>query len=141
MLKAGGLLGRDLRVSFKKYSKSRTSGSLDLSRFVDETTIRLVPETPLAQVHNIFRQLGVKLVLVARFGSLAGLITKKSFVDHLHEGHIGHVAKDPVVQRRSMFRKPVLHPTDEHFEENRTENAEQREQPRLPSNAVQGGTK
>ena len=135
-LKAGGLLGRDLRVSFKKYSKSRTSGSLDLSRFVDETTIRLVPETPLAQVHNIFRQLGVKLVLVARFGSLAGLITKKSFVDHLHDGHIGHVAKDPVTERESMLLEPA---PDSKASRGDSEVSATEEEPRLPSSTARGG--
>lgn len=92
-MKKSPLMRPDLSVSFKK----RGTG-LDLSQFVDEAVMRVVPETPLAQVHNIFRQLGVKLVLVARFGHLAGLITKKSFVHHLQEGHIGHVAKDPVVE-------------------------------------------
>jgi len=92
------LMREDFPVIFKKYTTSRVQGALDLSKFVDETVVRIVPETPLAQVHNIFRQLGVKLVLVARFGHLAGMITKKGFVDHLHEGHIGHVAKDPVVE-------------------------------------------
>jgi len=95
----GAHLSDTLPVAFKKYSKTKCPGAMDLSKFVDETVVRIVPETPLAQVHNIFRQLGVKLVLVARFGSLAGMITKKSFVDHLQEGHVGHVARDPAVHR------------------------------------------
>mmetsp|Transcript_99887 Transcript_99887/g.287001 ORF Transcript_99887/g.287001 Transcript_99887/m.287001 type:complete len:1585 (+) Transcript_99887:104-4858(+) len=92
-------VAEDVRVAFRRYTRVKASGAMDLSKFVDETVVRIVPETPLAQVHNIFRQLGVKLVLVARFGSLAGLITKKSFVDHLLEGHVGHVAHDPAVGR------------------------------------------
>jgi len=97
-LSQSAIMREDFPVIFKKYTTHPVSGALDLSKFVDETVVRIVPETPLAQVHNIFRQLGVKIVLVARFGHLAGIITKKSFVDHLQEGHIGHVAKDPVVQ-------------------------------------------
>merc|ERR1719160_1536157 len=80
------------QVVFGKHQRSavRDSTSLDLckapSKILDESAIYVVPETPLAQVHNIFRQLGVKLVLVARFGKLVGIITKKSFLHHLHEG-------------------------------------------------------
>jgi len=98
-LSESALMREDFPVVFRRYTTHRVSGAMDLSKFVDETVVRIVPETPLAQVHNIFRQLGVKIVLVARFGHLAGIITKKAFVDHLHEGHIGHVAKDPAVQQ------------------------------------------
>jgi len=98
VLKSNALIRPDMPVAFRKYTNNASSGALDISKFVDETVIRLVPETPLGHVHNIFRQLGVKLVLVSRFGQLAGLITKKAFVDHLHNCHIGHVAHDPVLE-------------------------------------------
>jgi len=101
-VKESALVNDTFPVAFKRYSKVKAPGAMDLSKFVDETVVRIVPETPLAQVHNIFRQLGVKLVLVARFGGLAGMITKKAFVDHLQEGHVGHVAKDPAVSRPAL---------------------------------------
>lgn len=91
------------QVVFGKHQRPavRDSTILDLckasSKILDQSAIYVVPETPLAQVHNIFRQLGVKLVLVARFGKLVGIITKKSFLQHMHEGHIGHIKHDPVV--------------------------------------------
>ena len=73
---------------------------MDLSKYVDDgTVVRIVPETPLVQVHNIFRQLGIKLVLVVRFGKLAGMITKKSLAKYLHDGAIGNVKEDPAIRR------------------------------------------
>jgi len=83
------LMSPSTPVVFKRYTARRVQGALDFSKFVDETVLRIAPETPLAQVHNIFWRLGVKLVLVARFGKIAGLITKKSFVDHQQQSHHG----------------------------------------------------
>jgi len=88
MVAGNALLDDEFPVIFKKYAKQRVP---------DETFVRIVPETPLGQVHRIFRQLGVKLVLVTRFGYLAGMITKKAFVDHLQEGRVGHIAVTPAV--------------------------------------------
>lgn len=76
-------------VSFDKASSCR----VNFHQIVDTGVMRIVPETPLAQVHNIFRQLGVKLILIVRGGMLVGIITKKQFVDHLHGGHIAHLKK------------------------------------------------
>jgi len=92
------LTREDHPVCFARYS-GRAKKGMDLSKLVDQTVVRVVPETPLAQVHNIFHQLGIQVVLVTRFGELVGILTKKSFVDHLQQGHIGHVAHDPAVER------------------------------------------
>ena len=40
--------------------------AIKLSPLVDETVIRTVPETPLSQVHNCFRQLGLRMVVVGK---------------------------------------------------------------------------
>merc|ERR1712007_8925 len=53
-------------VSFDKASSCR----VNFHQIVDTGVMRIVPETPLAQVHNIFRQLGVKLILIVRGGTL-----------------------------------------------------------------------
>jgi chloride channel 3/4/5 len=95
-------VGDSTKVAFAKYVRpNEAEGVLDLSDpslgIIDEGAIHVVPDTPLGQVHNIFRQLGVNLVLVSRFGKLVGIITKKSFLHHLHEGHIGDMKRDPVV--------------------------------------------
>jgi len=73
------------------------SNTLSLADQMDPLMMSIVPDTPLAQLHNIFRGLGVKLVVVLRFGKLVGMITKKSFVHSFHHGHIGHIGHDPVL--------------------------------------------
>ncbi|CAJ1422249.1 unnamed protein product [Effrenium voratum] len=71
--------------------------TLDLSSLVDRTVIQIVPETRLEQVHQIFLELGLKLVLVCSFGQLVGMITKKAFVQYLEQGEIGNMTRDPAV--------------------------------------------
>jgi hypothetical protein len=45
---------------------------------------KVVPDMGLTQIHNIFRQLGLKCVMVVSHGKLQGMLTKKSFVKHMH---------------------------------------------------------
>lgn len=86
------------QVAFKKWHPDgRKVKGIDLSEHVDLAIMRVVPETPLAQVHNIFRQLGVKTLLVTKFGVLEGMITKKLYLDLLAKGQIGHVSDDPAI--------------------------------------------
>jgi len=99
-----------VQVVFARFLPSLdTQGMLDLSepslKLIDESAVHVVPETPLAQIHNIFRQLGVKLVMVSRFGKLVGIVTKKAFLHHLHEGDIGNIRHDPVVH--GSFERPT----------------------------------
>lgn len=74
--------------------ESASKNAVDLSPLVDDTVVRLVPETPVSQVHNVFRQLGLRLIMVVRHGRLQGMITKKNFVHKLHQG-LGNVKNDP----------------------------------------------
>ncbi|CAL1131702.1 unnamed protein product [Cladocopium goreaui] len=74
---------------------------VDLSSLVDRTVLQIVPEMRLEQVHQIFLELGAKLVLVSRFGKLVGMITKKAFVDFLSDGDIGNIQRDPVLADQS----------------------------------------
>eukprot|EP00922_Rhytidocystis_sp_ex-Travisia-forbesii_P040807 GHVS01060851.1.p1 GENE.GHVS01060851.1~~GHVS01060851.1.p1 ORF type:complete len:279 (+),score=41.87 GHVS01060851.1:59-838(+) len=60
---------------------------VDLSELVDEHVMQLVPETPLGQVYNIFRQLGLRLCVLTRHGRLEGLLTKKQFLTHMDLAH------------------------------------------------------
>merc|ERR1719215_1581653 len=102
-----GLHQENQFVVFKRYLPASTASpsfcGIDLSKFVDDTILRIVPETPLAQVHNIFRQLGIKIVLVTRCAEMVGMITKKSFVHHLEHGSIGHVSHDPVMSQNTAI--------------------------------------
>jgi len=99
-LEQSAFVNEDTIVAFQQWRQTRNNHHMDLSKFVDTTLIRLVPETPVAQVHNIFRQLGIKIILVTRFAELVGMITKKSFVDRLqdHDSRITvHMTDDPAV--------------------------------------------
>jgi chloride channel 3/4/5 len=78
------------------FAKDGRNVKANLWCIVDVNVITVVPETPCAQVHNIFRQLGDNLILVTRFGDLEGMITKKGFV-HALEAH-GHMKHDPAVE-------------------------------------------
>jgi chloride channel 3/4/5 len=84
-----------VQVSFAQNEKA--SNALPLADHLDHLLLNIVPDTPLAQLHNIFRGLGDKVVIVLRFGKLIGMITKKSFVHSFHHGHIGHIGEDPVL--------------------------------------------
>ncbi|CEM07994.1 unnamed protein product [Vitrella brassicaformis CCMP3155] len=60
---------------------------VDLSDIVDEHIIQLVPETPLGQIYNMFRQLGLRFCLLTRHGKLEGILTKKTFLTHMELAH------------------------------------------------------
>jgi chloride channel 3/4/5 len=83
------------------FTKDGRNDKANLWCIVDVNVITVVPETPCAQVHNIFRQLGDNLILVTRFGDLEGMITKKGFV-HALEAH-GHMKHDPAVEGHDDF--------------------------------------
>eukprot|EP00927_Polykrikos_kofoidii_P070424 TRINITY_DN6665_c0_g1_i4.p1 TRINITY_DN6665_c0_g1~~TRINITY_DN6665_c0_g1_i4.p1 ORF type:complete len:751 (-),score=138.77 TRINITY_DN6665_c0_g1_i4:579-2762(-) len=66
---------------------------LDVSKFVDETVLTCVPETPAVQLQSIFRHLGTSIILFIDRGALVGLLTKKSFITHMEELHHSDHAK------------------------------------------------
>lgn len=79
----------------------------DLERCVDTTVVRMVPEAPLAQAHQIFKQLGCQHIFVVGpcnadtslddqcMDSLLGMLSKKSFLRFVTER-----TKDAKGQRR-----------------------------------------
>eukprot|EP00929_Paragymnodinium_shiwhaense_P030513 TRINITY_DN17284_c0_g1_i2.p1 TRINITY_DN17284_c0_g1~~TRINITY_DN17284_c0_g1_i2.p1 ORF type:complete len:743 (-),score=152.71 TRINITY_DN17284_c0_g1_i2:49-2277(-) len=92
--KTSAFTSTNTKVCFAKFLKSKPPGMLDASHVVDETVVVVVPETPATQLQNMFRNLGIKLILVRREAALVGMITKKSFITHMEElHHIGHVQK------------------------------------------------
>ena len=58
---------------------------VDLHSLVDDTVIRMVPETPLYICHYVFHKLGLRFVAVVDRGRFRGLITKKAFVRYCQE--------------------------------------------------------
>lgn len=70
-----------------KMSAEERRKVIDLSKYVDETVMTAVAKTPAVQLQSIFRNLGVRLILIRNKGNLVGIITKKAFIDHLEELH------------------------------------------------------
>ncbi|ORZ35273.1 chloride channel, partial [Catenaria anguillulae PL171] len=50
---------------------------VDLSSWMDQTPMTLVPRTPMEMVIELFKKVGLRYVLVTKNGALIGLITKK----------------------------------------------------------------
>lgn len=63
--------------------------AIDLSRYVDDGVMRVVPQQEAADLHRAFRLLGIKAILVHQYGKLQGMITKKVFVHFMEEHHQG----------------------------------------------------
>ncbi|CAE7410746.1 Clcn3 [Symbiodinium pilosum] len=67
----------------------------DLGPVVDSTVMRMVPDAPLTQAHQVFKQLGCQRIFIV--GSipggqqdvLRGILTKKSFLKFLQDGTVG----------------------------------------------------
>merc|ERR1719210_3293542 len=63
----------------------------DLLPFTDSTVMRMVPDAPLSQAHQVFKQLGCHhIFVVGSHGpgpgdALLGLLTKKSFLRFLKD--------------------------------------------------------
>eukprot|EP00928_Gymnodinium_smaydae_P070196 TRINITY_DN5409_c2_g1_i2.p1 TRINITY_DN5409_c2_g1~~TRINITY_DN5409_c2_g1_i2.p1 ORF type:complete len:790 (+),score=223.28 TRINITY_DN5409_c2_g1_i2:184-2370(+) len=73
---------------FAKFiSTPKPEDVMDLSKIVDECVMTCVPETPAASLQQMFRHLGLKVVMVREFGLLVGMITKKSFIKSMEELH------------------------------------------------------
>lgn len=89
------LVNENTPVFFENVS-SQLTGGINMSDLVDDTIIRIVPDTPLFLVHQIFHKLGLRFVAVVSKGKFKGLITKKAFVQYIqtHQHHSGPVLKE-----------------------------------------------
>mmetsp|Transcript_6043 Transcript_6043/g.14947 ORF Transcript_6043/g.14947 Transcript_6043/m.14947 type:complete len:1125 (+) Transcript_6043:393-3767(+) len=85
MTHKGEAIDDDTPVHFEAAKEGQERSGLDFSSMIDDTIIRIVPETPLFLVHQIFHKLGLRFVAVVRAGRFKGLITKKAFVRHMQE--------------------------------------------------------
>ncbi|CAD7927256.1 unnamed protein product [Amoebophrya sp. A120] len=98
-LHRGNRIDDETPVFFDRQKKHEENPGLDYSALLDDTIIRIVPETPLFLVHQIFHKLGLRFVAVVSAGKFRGLITKKAFVRHLqeveHTEHLAPAAKLP----------------------------------------------
>jgi len=84
------VINEKTKVGFYKLNgQSCPVGALDLSKFVDDGIMQVVPEQRAADIHRCFRLLGIKTILVTKYGQLEGMITKKVFVAFMEDHHHG----------------------------------------------------
>lgn len=57
--------------------------SLDLSALLQCHTLQITPETPLSQIHTIFKQLDVQICFITQRGRLEGVLTKRRLLVYL----------------------------------------------------------
>mmetsp|Transcript_51276 Transcript_51276/g.135039 ORF Transcript_51276/g.135039 Transcript_51276/m.135039 type:complete len:447 (+) Transcript_51276:1553-2893(+) len=89
------------------------NADVDLSEFVDETIMRMVPETPLEQVHTMFQQLGIKCIFFIRHGFLQGMLTKKNYLKHMAEHHSKQHSSNPPPEFNSVASTDAQGPDPE----------------------------
>ncbi len=78
----------DTPMYFQAYQAiNSTRNGVNCSDLVDDTVIRIVPDTPLYLIHQIFHKLGLRLIAVVSRGRFKGLITKKAFVKYVQNAH------------------------------------------------------
>lgn len=70
----------------------RTDAYVDLRPWLHPSPVQVVEHTPLYRVHELFRKLGLRYVLVTNFGRLTGILTKKD-IQHAIEKHEDSVRK------------------------------------------------
>eukprot|EP00929_Paragymnodinium_shiwhaense_P030650 TRINITY_DN17329_c0_g5_i1.p1 TRINITY_DN17329_c0_g5~~TRINITY_DN17329_c0_g5_i1.p1 ORF type:complete len:795 (-),score=101.19 TRINITY_DN17329_c0_g5_i1:169-2553(-) len=98
-------------VAFRSSPCSRHDGSratVDVSDLVDETVVRVVPETPAADVHKMFQMIGVERVLVTQAGRLQGMITKKALINYLSSRPNTHQGDEHPSSKGSAFLQPTV---------------------------------
>merc|ERR1712032_346063 len=93
----------------------------DLMAITDSTVMRMVPDTPLSQAHQVFLQLGCQHIFVVDsdgFGSpdsLLGIISKKNFLKFLKQGKVGHMpdqsCDDAALPGSTIHSTPSTTPT------------------------------
>lgn len=103
-------------ITFEKARKELTDADLDkwmdLSPYMHQTPVLLWAHSPVSEVYQLFRTLGLRhLFLLHRDSTVAGLVTRKSLTHHwLHEMLCKRVAK----LGAEIGMRPALHLTQKH---------------------------
>lgn len=75
----------------------RIGSYVDLSGLLDPTPVQVSEHMALYRLHDLFCKMGLKYVIVVRFGKAVGFVTKKDIIDALkhlhHQQHAGHEDK------------------------------------------------
>lgn len=75
---------------------------------MDSTVMRMVPDAPLSQAHQVFKQLGCQHIFVVGTAgpasetndALLGILSKKSFLRFLKDGRVGHMPTEPPMREQ-----------------------------------------
>lgn len=90
----------------------------ELIQCTDTTVMRMVPDAPLSQAHQVFKQLGCQYIFMVGLGlesdrdTLLGVISKKSFLRFLKDGQVGHM---PHAQQTEQRLAPDYAPDGDTF--------------------------
>ena len=82
----------------------------DLIPYTDTSVMRMVPDAPLQQAHQVFKQLGCQHIFIVGSADdtsgevLKGILSKKSFLQFLQDGRVGHM---PVPARQVSPAHPT----------------------------------
>merc|ERR1712039_346058 len=99
-------------VAFRRFiegSQETPYGEVDLSDLVTVAVTRIVEETPAAQVHYMFRNLGINIIMITdESNKVVGMITKKSFIHHMEELHVQHGLRDRKAMKTQVFSSSDL---------------------------------
>jgi chloride channel 3/4/5 len=101
-MKKNVFIGGSMKVEFSRFCDQKDPRAMDVSKFADEAIMQCSPETPAVQLQSIFRNLGVKVILVKHRAALVGIITKKSFITHMGE------LRNPVRKKKEGLQEGLL---------------------------------
>ncbi|CAD6499119.1 BgTH12-04771 [Blumeria graminis f. sp. triticale] len=76
--------------------------SVDLSRFIDPTPVRVHPRLPLETVMELFRKIGPRVILIEYYGKLVGLVTVKDCLKYQFKAEASDILR--VDRRNSEFK-------------------------------------
>ncbi|SZF03420.1 unnamed protein product [Blumeria hordei] len=90
------------KSSASNRSKDVHPSSVDLSRFIDPTPVRVHPRLPLETVMELFRKIGPRVILIEYYGKLVGLVTVKDCLKYQFKAEASDIPR--VDRRNSEFK-------------------------------------
>ncbi len=110
-------VGLDSPCFFAPLSSSSASSSsqqphVDLQPWMHTTAFQVAPNTPLVRIHDMFLKLGLRIALVAQFGQLMGVITKKDILRVLRSSRSHNESTSDASKVKFPFI-PAAKPDDE----------------------------
>lgn len=98
---------------------SLESSSIDFSRYIDSTPIRVHPQLSLDTVLEIFRKIGPRVILIEYHGKLAGLVTVKDCLKYQFKAEASeNQHEDRLIAETSEWLWNFINITASFFSEN-----------------------